>query len=139
MKITLNGYQESSLDDFLPDGDYTVEIVDASLERASTGKEFLKVVFRILEGPFKDRATTADYYLTQKALWKLRSLLNAIDVKVSDASELETAEMLDRTLRIHVHKNEDVNGYSAKSEVTKTMRLDGFKVTDRDLPFPELS
>ena len=125
MKIKLNGYQESSLDDFLPEGDYTVGIVEASSEQARTGTKSLKVVFRILEGPHTEHEATAHYYLTPKAYWKLRSLLNAIDVKVSDASELETAEMLDRKLRIHVHENKDVNGYSAKSEVTKTMRLDG--------------
>jgi hypothetical protein len=125
MKIKLNDYQESSLDDFLPEGDYPVEIVEASEEKARTGTKSLRVVFRILEGPFKDHETASHYYLTQNAYWKLRSLLKAIDVKVSPESEIDTAEMLGRTLRIHVQENKDVNGYSVKSEVTKTMRLNG--------------
>ena len=135
MKIKLNGYQETSLDDFLPEGDYTVEIVEAGLQEASTGTEFLKVVFRVVEGPLKDHMVADHYYLTKKAYWKLHLLLNAIEVKVTDASELETAQMLGRTLRIRIHENKDENGYSVKSEVTKTMRLDTFKATNRDIPF----
>jgi len=32
--------------------------------------------------------------------------------------------MLGRTLRIRIHENKDENGYSAKAEVAKTMRLE---------------
>jgi len=136
MKIKLNGYQESSLvEDFLPEGDYTVEVVEAGLQEASTGTEFLKVVFRVLDGPQKDHTAVAHYYLTKKAYWKLQLLLNAIDVKVSDASELETAQMLGRTLCIRIHETKGENGYSAKSEVAKTMRIDVSKAMDRDIPF----
>src|SRR5262245_49518972 len=135
MKIKLNGYHENSFDDFLPEGDYTVEIVDASLQEASTGTQFLKAVFRLLEGPLRDRTTASNYYLTPKAHWKLKSLLNAIDVKANDASELETDQMLGRTLRIRIQQTKDETGYSVRSEVVKTMRLDEvFKATGRDLP-----
>src|SRR5262249_49912724 len=134
MKIKLNGYQESSLDDFLPEGDYTVEIVEVSSQESSKGKQFLKVVYRVLEGPLKDRAVADHYYLTPKAYWKLQSLLKAIDVKVSDGLELEIDQMRSRALRIHVHENKNANGYSIQSEVTKTMRLDTSKVTERDIP-----
>jgi hypothetical protein len=48
MRIKLDEYQESSFDDFLPEGDYTVEIVEAGLQEANTGTAFLKVVFRVL-------------------------------------------------------------------------------------------
>ena len=131
MKIKLNGYQEA-LDDFLPEGDYTVEIVETGLQEASTGKKFLRVFYRVVEGPLKDRTVADQYYLTQNAYWRLRSLLNAIDVKISDASELETAQMIGRKLRIRIRENQGESGYSAKSEVTKTMRLDVPQASDGD-------
>jgi len=135
MKIKLNGFQEAALDGFLPEGDYTVEIVEASLQEANTGTEFLRVVFRVTDGPLKDRTVVEQYYLTKKAYWKLQSLLNTIDVKVSDASELETALMLGRVLRIRTHEVKDDNGYTTKSQVAKAMRLDGLQAMDKEVPF----
>jgi hypothetical protein len=135
MKITLNGYQETPFEEFLSEGDYNAEVIEASPHKASTGTEFLMVVFRVLDGPEKDRTVVSNYYLTQKAYWRLQSLLNAISVRVSDTSEVETAQMLGQTLRIRVSEIKGENGYPAKSEVVKTMRLDAFQVTDRDLLF----
>jgi hypothetical protein len=44
--------------------------------------------FRVLGGPYKGHTAVDRYYLTDKARWKLKSLLHAIDVTVSDSSEL---------------------------------------------------
>ena len=133
---------------FLPTGDYEAEINELSPGTANTGTKFLRVVFEII-GPTNEGAQTdCQLYLTDRAAWKLNTLLSAAGVELQQ-DELETEDLLGRRVQIHVNRVEDSAGQPVRTEVTSFRRShkpsnsagqngkqpEKPNITDDDVPF----
>ncbi len=132
----------------LPTGDYVAEINEVSPGTANTGTKFLRVVFEIVGPDHEGAQTDCQLYLTERAAWKLNTLLAAAGVE-PQGDEIETAELLGSKLHIHVNQPQDSSGQPMRPEVTSFRRLDPTpngsepngqpiekpKITDDDVPF----
>jgi hypothetical protein len=92
----------------IPAGRYEVEIVEACLERALTGTEFINVDFRILHPAQQGRHVWTKLFLTEAASWRLAALLNAIGEPLTD--DVETECWLGKRLIITVTVKDDAEG-----------------------------
>ena len=114
-------------------GNYEAEIVEVVPEQASTGTDFLRVVFKILGPTHEGQEIDCPLYLTKKAVWKLDAFLRAARVE-RHGEKIETAELLGRRMQIHVRPN----GHG-RPEVIRFDKIGGKQsrpdITDDDIPF----
>ncbi len=98
----------------VPPGFYEVEIFDAATDQALTGTDFINVDFLIVQGEYSNRHLWTHLYLTDKAMWKVEALLNAVGLKPSD--DLKTDDLIGKRLRVRVRHGQDQDG-NVKVEV----------------------
>ncbi len=80
----------------VPDGDYLCEVDEVTLETSQeSGQDYLRWVFKIVDGKCKGSRIWDNTSLQTQALWKLRQLLEALGVDVPEGPlELETEEYI---------------------------------------------
>ena len=109
VETNLSGFDPKSFNP-IPDGYYEAQVVDVSLENASTGTAFLNIEFAILGPTQVDRHVWANLYLTEKARWKLAALVNAVGLGMVD--KLDTNQLIGKKVRIRIKKADDSFGDS---------------------------
>lgn len=79
-----------------PDGTYEAEITSADIEESSAGNPMIVVKWKILKGKFKGTTLFDNISLTPQALWKLKTLLEAlgVDAQEEDVEASEYAEAI---------------------------------------------
>lgn len=79
-----------------PDGTYEAEITSADIEESSAGNPMIVAKWKILKGKFKGTTIFDNISLTPQALWKLKTLLEAlgIDAQEEDVEASEYAEAI---------------------------------------------
>lgn len=104
-----------------PEGDYIATI--KSIVPGTKGDEdkpILKVTFEISEGKFEGQTVREDYFITPKALFRLKGLLEAINVKVpSKVVNLPLKKMIGKEVGITLTDDEYNN--RKYSEVSDTV------------------
>jgi hypothetical protein len=118
MKIKTNyikSEQPGNLITPIPPGVYDAKVFGMDYGQTSTGTDCLNLEFEILGPCCEGRHVWANLYLTEKASWKFAGFCAAIGIPPTE--ELETRDILGKTLRIVVKKVESPNG-NLRSEVT---------------------
>lgn len=109
-----------------PDGEYQAEITSAEVEEAKSGNDMIVVKWKITEGKFKGTVLYDNVSLVPQALWKMKTLLEAIgiDPQEEDVAASEYAsEMVEKTATILVtnetyegEQRPKVTGYGTEGE-----------------------
>jgi hypothetical protein len=84
------------------EGDYRVKVIKTETGKSSQKKTpYARVVFKFTEGKYKGKDIYDDFYLTEKALWRFRNLLEACGLKVpSKRTKIDLTKLKGRTLGI---------------------------------------
>lgn len=118
IKTNLSTYEPPEFDQ-VSAGVYAAQIVSASPETASTGNLYLNVEFEITGPTEVGRHVWANFYLTEKARWKIAMLVSAVGLPQED--QLETDHLIGKKLRIVV-KDSD-SSFGTNSEAVHFRRL----------------
>lgn len=94
----------------LPEGSYTVEVLEVSQEESSNDNPMLKWTFGVSEGKFKGSKLWYQTVLVPQSLFALRSILESLGLEVpDDAMELNLDDMIGLTCGVSV-LHEEYNG-----------------------------
>ena len=109
-----------------PDGTYEAEIISAELEESSSGNPMIVAKWKITDGKFKGVQLFDNISLVPQALWKLKTLLEALGIEPQEedvAASEYASEMLEKGATIIVtnekYEGEDrpkVTGYGEPEE-----------------------
>lgn len=104
-------------------GRYRVVIDDTEMDQARSGNQMINVWYRILDdGEFKDQTITDRLVLTEKALFRVVGLMNAIGLPTPKKRlQLNLKQFNGKVLEIEVEDGEPYNG-RVKSEVRGYLR-----------------
>jgi len=111
MDLTLNLDGVSSGFDAIPPGDYSAILSEWEATKFQTGSTGAKLEFTITEDEFQGRKLWSNLVLTQKALWKVKEFLTAMELWTPEELEgsINLSEALDQavgeelTLRVVQH------------------------------------
>jgi hypothetical protein len=94
----------------VPDGAYTVEVAEVTEEESSEGNPYLKWKLKISEGDCKGSVLYDNTSLQPQALWRLKGVLESLDVEVEDSvMKLDIGDFVDGTFDVIV-VNENYEG-----------------------------
>jgi hypothetical protein len=97
MSYNLRDVKGSSFDP-IPEGRYNLTVDKAELTTAKdSGNPMIKATLKILDGDFKGRLVWDNFVLTDKSLWKLKGILEAIGSNIAEsvnATEQDIANAL---------------------------------------------
>lgn len=93
-----------------PDGTYEAEITSAVEEESSSGNDMIVAKWKILSGKGKGAVIWDNLSLVPQALWRLKGLLEALEVEVPDGSmDLDLDDLIGQKSTVEV-TNEDYDG-----------------------------
>lgn len=84
------------------EGIHTVKVASAEVKQSSGGNDMIVVAFEVTKGEDKGARVYENFPLTDKALWKLKSLLQAIGIKADGKVQLDTDKLLGKVCKINV-------------------------------------
>ena len=91
------------------EGVHTAKIVEVQENTTQAGDDMLTMVFEVIKGDSKGAKVYDNFVLTDKALWKLKQLLQAIGIKCDGKIILDLDKLVDRVCDILVY-HEEYNG-----------------------------
>ena len=93
-----------------PDGTYEAEITSVTEEESSAGNDMLVAKWKILSGKGKGAVIWDNLSLTPQALWRLKGLLEALEIEVPDGTmDIEIEDLVGQTCTIEI-TNETYEG-----------------------------
>lgn len=95
------------------EGVHKVKIAKVEETTSQGGNDMFKVTFVVVAGPSKGSKVIENYPLVEAALWKLKSLLEAIGMKADGRVAVDLDKMEGKTLEIEVKLEE----YEGKDRV----------------------
>lgn len=113
-------------------GEYIVQVVSAETDEDSEGKQFITWSLEVVEGKSQGASISTRTYITPKALWKLRELLECMGIEVQNDSiqELDLDEVIESAEKfvIEVEEgNERADGDGYYMTVADYMPLEEYK------------
>lgn len=133
LEIDFEGVESGGGARAIPDGTYAVKVkkVPTREEGADSGEPYLSWQFTVTKGKFKGATIFDNTSLQPQALWKLKSLLEAMGEEVPDSTmRMVLSEYVDRELQVEI-TNEDYNGKD-RSRVTGYVIEGGEEADDAD-------
>lgn len=116
--VTINWDEEEGGKFLKNPGEYIVKAISTELDEDDEGKGFIKWNFQVVEGKSKGATISTRTYITPKALWKLRELLECMGIEINNGSvqDLDLDEVLDTQKKFVIEVEEgneraDGNGY----------------------------
>jgi hypothetical protein len=112
IEVDFEGVESGGGQRAVPDGVYSVKVAQAPTkeEGSESGEAYLSWKFAITKGKQKGATLYDNTSLQPQALWKLKSLLEAMGEEVPDSTlRLVPSEYVDRELNVEV-VNEEYNG-----------------------------
>lgn len=117
VKVDLTGVESYTR---ASEGIHTAKIASIELTQSQGGDDMLKITYEVIKGEDKGCKVFDNIVLTEKALWKLKSLLQAIGMKADGKVALDLDKMEGKICDITVIHEEYNGQLRAKvSEVTK--------------------
>lgn len=89
-----------------PEGTHVARVASVEESTFQSGNEGFKVAFEITKGAGKGAKVYDNFPLTDTALWKLKTLLEALKIKCDGRIILDTDKMVGKTLEIDVYHEE---------------------------------
>lgn len=127
VKVDLTGVESYTR---ASEGIHTAKIASIELTQSQGGDDMLKIAYEIIKGEDKGCKVFDNIVLTEKALWKLKLLLQAIGMKADGKVALDLDKMEGKICDITVIHEEYNGQLRAKvSEVTKA----GSATTEADI------
>ena len=108
----------------IPAGDYLVEIEKCEAKTSSSGNDMLTMTFNVVEGDYAGRKIFDNYVLTEKALWKLKSLFVALGEDVDGILEFDPSDLIGQTFLATV-SIEESPGYDPANRIKKHKKAPG--------------
>lgn len=103
------------------EGSHKARISKVEETTSSGGNEMFKVTFEVTAGPSKGCRVIENYPLIDTALWKLKSLLQAIGMKADGRVQIDLDKMEGKVLEIEVHY-EEYNGQD-RAKISETRKF----------------
>lgn len=103
------------------EGTHKVKITKVEETVSQGGNDMFKVGFEVISGPSKGCRVTENYPLTDTALWKLKSLLQAIGMKADGRVQIDLDKIEGKTLEIDVFY-EEYNGQD-RAKISETRKI----------------
>ena len=98
-------------------GEYIVIATKAEIDEDDEGRQFITWTFEVVDGKEKGSSITTKTYITPKALWKLRELLECMKVEVTNSvQDIDLDEIVENGEKFVIEVEEgnerpDGNGY----------------------------
>lgn len=128
--VNLN-MKDVSVGGVIPEGEYIVTVDEVSVEESTQGNQYLKWVFKVIDGPQKNSKIYHNTSLLPQSLFSLKNLLIALGVPVPDkAFQLNLDECEGCNCGVTV-THETYDG-KKRSRVTDVFPLDASDVEDAD-------
>lgn len=90
-----------------PEGEWTARLKKIEMgEVQGSGDDCLKAQFEVCEGEAKGNTVFETFSLTEKALWKLKSFLQAVGMKADGKISLDLDKLIGKTCTIEVVHDE---------------------------------
>lgn len=103
------------------EGSHKARISKVEETTSQGGNDMFKVTFEVVAGPSKGCRVIENYPLIDTALWKLKSLLQAIGMKADGRVQIDLDKMEGKVLEINVYY-EDYNGQD-RAKVSETNKF----------------
>lgn len=116
-------------------GVYSVIVTDAEERTASTGRPGIGLDLEITEGSNKGRAVWDTCWLSEKAMWRMKKMLSALQYEIPAGEfDLNCADLIGRRMFVTVDHEE----YDGKTKVRVVdMTVDStWNPADREVPEP---
>ena len=91
------------------EGQHTAKIVEVQENTTQAGDDMLTMVFEVIKGDSKGAKVFDNFVLTDKALWKLKQLLQVIGIKCDGKIALDLDKLVGKVCDIAVF-HEEYNG-----------------------------
>lgn len=92
-----------------PEGEHTAKIVSAEAKASQSGNDMIVVCFEVTKGEGKGSRVYENYPLVDTALWKLKSLLQALGMKADGKVQIDLDKLVGKVVTIVV-KHEEYDG-----------------------------
>lgn len=112
------------------EGSHKVKIKKVEETSSQGGNDMLKITFEVISGPSKGCRVIENYPIVDTALWKLKSLLQAIGMKAEGKVQIDLDKMEGKTLEIEVFY-EEYNGQD-RAKISETRKLTSKVPDDED-------
>lgn len=106
------------------EGSHKAKISKVEETTSQGGNEMFKVTFEVVAGPSKGCRVIENYPLIDTALWKLKSLLQAIGMKADGRVQIDLDKMEGKVLEIEVFYEEYQGQDRAKISETRKFTAD---------------
>lgn len=103
------------------EGKHKAKISKVEETTSQGGNDMFKVTFEVVAGPSKGCRVIENYPIIDTALWKLKSLLQAIGMKADGRVQIDLDKMEGKVLEINVYY-EDYNGQE-RAKVSDTNKF----------------
>ena len=111
-----------------PEGTHVAKIATVEETTFQSGSEGFKVAFEITKGAGKGARVYENYPLVDTALWKLKTLLEAIKIKCDGRIMLDTDKMVGKLCEIEV-AHEEYDG-KTRARLVTTRKIGSSKTND---------
>lgn len=112
------------------EGQHTAKITEVQENTTQAGDDMLTMVFEVIKGDSKGAKVFDNFVLTDKALWKLKQLLQVIGIKCDGRIALDLDKLVGRVCDIAVY-HEEYNG-KMKARIDEYIALKRSEDTDDD-------
>ncbi len=99
----------------IPSGRYNVKIFNAEIGKTLEQKDVINITYSVISGPMEKKRFYDKAVITEKSLWKLKTLLTIAGSSLADSTDVELSDIVnalkDKQLSVHVEvtKNDDGN------------------------------
>lgn len=90
----------------IDEGVYSVKILKAEEGTTQNGDDMIKATFQILKGDFKGQNLFDNFPIVDKALWKLKQMLEACGKKAEGKVAIDIAKLVGLTCKVNVEHEE---------------------------------
>lgn len=103
------------------EGKHKAKITKVEETTSQGGNDMFKITFEVVAGPSKGCKVIENYPLIDTALWKLKSLLQAIGMSANGRVQIDLDKMEGKTLEIEVYY-EEYNGQD-RAKISQTNKI----------------
>lgn len=129
--VTINWEEEEGGKFIQHPGEYVVKAISAESNEDDEGRTFIKWTFQVTSGKGKGSTISTSTFITPKALWKLRELLECMGIEIGNSvQDLDLDEAIDegQEFVIEVEEgNERADGKGYYMQVSDFMALDDYE------------
>lgn len=135
MPITIDFDQVNDAEDYspLPDGQYLCELVEVEEATTRDGNEWWKLRFEVLKGEYQGRRIFDSLFFSDKALKRVKLILNRLGLDVSGRLKLTPELLQGRKVYIEV-ETEDYEDQEGKTRKRNKVPFAGYAGTGERKP-----